>query len=80
MRLVLLIVLATAVALGSALPALAHNPSEKAVAACIAAVDRQLARGVEAGGGPKEGIPGPSNCDHFFFLIGAIGNENSGGP
>jgi hypothetical protein len=34
--------------------------------ACGNALDRQLAKDVTAGGGPKAGEPGPLNCDHFF--------------
>jgi len=34
--------------------------------ACGNALDRQIEKGVTAGGGPKAGEPGPLNCDHFF--------------
>jgi len=34
---------------------------------CDKAIDKQGAKGVEAGGGPKAGTgEAPSNCDHFF--------------
>ena len=43
---------------------------------CIANVEKQLAEGTEAGGGPKTGISeAPSNCDHFWQVIGAIGDH-----
>ena len=45
--------------------------------ACGDALDRQLDKGVTAGGGPKAGEPGPLNCDHFFQSpegADAIGN------
>ena len=40
-----------------------NNPQ---LEACMRSVDRQIARGLTAGGGPKAGEPGPLNCDHFF--------------
>jgi len=80
MRFVLMLVVATALTLATAVPAFGHHPAEPGIVGCSEAVDRQLAMGTEAGGGPKEGIPGPANCDHFFFGLGAIGNEHSGGP
>jgi hypothetical protein len=30
---------------------------------------------IAAGGGPKVGIPAPVNCDHYFQIIGLIGNQ-----
>ena len=42
--------------------------------ACESALNRQIDKGVSAGGGPKAGEPGPLNCDHFFQNQGAIGN------
>jgi hypothetical protein len=80
MRLVLPFVLVSALTLATAVPAFGHRPNERAIVECGAAVENQVAMGVQAGGGPKEEFPGPSNCDHFFFAIGAIGNEHSGGP
>ena len=38
--------------------------------------DRQSANGVMAGGGPKQGIPGPTNAEHFYQLSGSIGNDH----
>ena len=38
--------------------------------------DRQSANGVMAGGGPKQGIPGPTNAEHFYQLSGSIGNNH----
>ncbi len=46
----------------------------KATENCIAVISRQLDKGVFAGGGPKAGIPAPTNCDHFFQFFGQIGN------
>ena len=80
MRLVLMLVVVTALTLATAVPAFGHNPNEHGIVNCFESVENQIAMGVEAGGGPKEGFLGPSNCDHFFFVIGAIGNEHSGGP
>ena len=79
MRLTLAFVIAAVLVLAVAAPAWSHNPSPTGAEQCSAAVDRQLDAGIQAGGGPKAGIDGPLNCDHFFFAIGAIGNENSGG-
>jgi hypothetical protein len=33
---------------------------------CSGVVNKQEEKGVAAGGGPKEDIPAPTNCDHFF--------------
>jgi hypothetical protein len=67
-----------------ALPATAgaFGPTEnpQAVAACGANIDSQTAAGVTAGGGPKAGVPAPTNCDHFYQAVGAIGNGLPPGP
>jgi hypothetical protein len=67
----------------AALPAAAagYGPSENphAVAACVKNIDKQTAKGVAAGGGPKAGVPAPTNCDHFYQSGGAIGNGLPGG-
>jgi hypothetical protein len=56
---------ASALAFGPAPPP--GNPDATAqLEACEAAVDRQIEKGVTAGGGPKAGEPGPLNCDHFY--------------
>jgi hypothetical protein len=65
------------VALGTAPTAGAYggpNPNPNAVDNCIDVIDRQTEKGIAAGGGPKAGVPAPTNCDHFFQFIGAIGN------
>jgi hypothetical protein len=80
MRLTLALVVAALLALAMAAPASSHQASPTGVEHCNAAVEKQVNAGVQAGGGPKAGIDGPLNCDHFFFAIGVIGNENSGGP
>jgi hypothetical protein len=56
--------------------ATAYNPDnpntpQVAINNCFANIDKQTAKGVAAGGGPKAGIPAPTNCDKFF---GAPGN------
>jgi hypothetical protein len=48
---------------------------EKAVAECEKVISLQTMRVIVAGGGPKAGIPAPTNCDHFFQLIGLIGKS-----
>jgi hypothetical protein len=81
------LVTALAVVAALLLPAGAHaygpapppgNPDATAqLEACGEALDRQIEKGVRAGGGPKAGEPGPLNCDHFFQDpegAGAIGN------
>ena len=50
------------------------DPNPKAVQHCTDTIIRQTEREIEAGGGPKAGILAPTNCDHFFQAIGAIGN------
>ena len=80
MRLTLALVVAAVFALAMAAPASSHNASQTGLDHCNAAVGTQVDAGIQAGGGPKAGIDGPLNCDHFFFDIGAIGNEHSGGP
>ena len=37
-----------------------------AIANCFDNIAKQTDKGVSAGGGPKEGVPAPTNCDHFF--------------
>ena len=56
--------------------AVGYGPNENphAVAACEKNIDKQTAKGVSAGGGPKAGVPAPTNCDHFFQENGSIGN------
>ncbi len=75
--------LAIAVGIVLALPgaAAAFGPSENphAVAACLTNIDKQSANGVSAGGGPKAGVPAPTNCDHFYQFNGSIGNGLPGG-
>jgi len=48
---------------------------EQAVAECEKVIDLQTLREIVAGGGPKAGIPAPTNCDHFFQIIGVIGKS-----
>ena len=70
--------LATAVAVAAALllpaGALAFGPAPPPgnpdgtaqLDACRNALNRQLDKDVQTGGGPKAGEPGPLNCDHFY--------------
>ena len=68
--------LLTMLALLAAPVALGFGPSEnpQAVERCIATIVKQSASGITSGGGPKSGIPAPTNCDHFFQGEGLIGN------
>ena len=76
------IVLSLSIGAVIALPttAAAFGPSENpnAVAACGENIAKQSDKGVSAGGGPKAGVPAPTNCDHFFQASGAIGNGPPG--
>ena len=76
-----LVVLAVA-ALASAGVAQADHLTlpDSAVEACSAAVDSQIERGIQAGGGPKSVDVAPGNCDMFWFRDETIGNVSSGGP
>ena len=44
------------------------NPAEQQRAQdnCSRVTERQFERGVGAGGGHKEGLGAPTNCDHFY--------------
>jgi hypothetical protein len=42
------------------------QPNPKAVENCERNIDKQSEKGIAAGGGKKEGILAPTNCDHFF--------------
>lgn len=79
LRFITTLIVAVALALAIAAPASSHQASPTGREHCAAAVQMQVEAGLVAGGGPKAGIDGPANCDHFFFGIGAIGNEHSGG-
>jgi hypothetical protein len=52
------------------------NP--QAVTACETNITKQEDTGITAGGGPKAGVPAPTNCDHFFQSTGVIGNGSPG--
>ena len=57
------------------------NPDGTAqLEACGNALDRQLDKGVTAGGGPKAGEPGPLNCDHFYQAPEGAGTIGNGWP
>jgi hypothetical protein len=51
-------------------PGVGEFPTEQAGENCGATIDRQTEMDVSAGGGPKEGVPAPTNCDHFFGAPG----------
>jgi hypothetical protein len=81
-RLLAVAVCAAALVGVSASGALAYGPApppgnpdnNQQLEACGNALDRQIDKGVTAGGGPKAGEPGPLNCDHFFQATDRIGN------
>jgi hypothetical protein len=69
--------------LALAAPAMGYGPQQgegdPAFDACVNAVERQVAAGIQAGGGPKSVDTGPINCDHFWQRSdtpfgGVIGN------
>ena len=60
---------------GGASSATAYNPNnthtpQVAIDKCDANIDKQIAKGITAGGGPKAGELGPTNCDKFFGAPG----------
>ena len=70
--------IAATCALGAlAAPVSAAPDNPKAAANCSQVVGKQSANGTSAGGGPKEGISAPTNCDHFF---GGAGGGGVGQP
>lgn len=70
MRRLIVLAAVLAAAGGTGASALAFGPGaqpgDPARDACIAAVERQIAAGIQAGGGPKAIDLGPANCDHFW--------------
>jgi hypothetical protein len=64
--LVLGAVLATAAITATTAGAYGPVAQPEALDACNAAVDRQIAAEIQAGGGPKSVDVGPANCDHFW--------------
>ncbi|MBA3628658.1 MAG: hypothetical protein H0W55_03130 [Actinobacteria bacterium] len=68
--------LAPTAAMADPPPGATDNVPDVAIEACVNVVVSQSDRGVAAGGGPKEGIVAPTNCDFFFFIIGAIGEDS----
>jgi hypothetical protein len=79
-HLVTLVVLAAALVWAAAAQATHVTLPDPAVAACEAAVESQIDREIQAGGGPKSVDVAPGNCDMFWFRGDTIGNENAGGP
>jgi hypothetical protein len=74
---------ALAASLALAAPAMGYGPQHEegdpAFDACVNAVERQVAAGIQAGGGPKSVDVAPINCDHFWQRSdtphgGVIGN------
>jgi hypothetical protein len=39
---------------------------ENAIENCVQNIEKQTENDVSAGGGPKEDVPAPTNCDKFF--------------
>jgi hypothetical protein len=80
-HLVILVVLALAALAWTAAAQGSHlTLPDAGVEACEAAVDSQIDREIQAGGGPKSVDVAPGNCDNFWFRGDVIGNELSGGP
>jgi hypothetical protein len=52
-----------------------ENVPEVAIEKCNTTVGRQLDMGLDTGGGPKDGLGAPTNCDWFFFFVGVIGGD-----
>ncbi len=82
MRHVGILVLLAIAALTWAAAAQSHHVTlpDPAVAACEAAIDSQIDRAIQPGGGPKGVDVAPINCDKFWFRGDVIGNELAGGP
>jgi hypothetical protein len=78
-KLALVIGIGAMAALPAAAAGYGPNGNPHAVAACEKNIDKQTAKGVTAGGGPKADTPAPTNCDHYYQDIGAIGNGLPGG-
>jgi hypothetical protein len=51
-------------------PPAGEFPTPEAEENCDSTVDRQTEGDVSAGGGPKEDVPAPTNCDHFYGAPG----------
>jgi hypothetical protein len=51
-------------------PPAGEFPTPESEENCGSTVDRQTEGDVSAGGGPKEDVPAPTNCDHFFGAPG----------
>ena len=64
--LALMVIGVVLIAAPSASPFGGPQPNQNAMDNCRDNVAKQIANGVSAGGGPKEGLPGPTNCDHLF--------------
>ena len=42
------------------------HPNARAQENCEANIAKQIDRELAANGGTKDGLPAPTNCDHFF--------------
>ena len=61
------LVVALSLAFGSSVAFASHdNGNLTASVNCGNNINKQIDAGLAAGGGPKEDIPAPTNCDHFF--------------
>ena len=65
-RMRVMIVACAIAAIGAANASATSGDSGSTKQGCQAAIERQVANGISAGGGFKEGILAPANCDHFF--------------
>lgn len=62
---------------GAALAYTSDAGSATFATGCEKALNKQATKGVSAGGGPKEGIPGTTNCDHFYQEFSFIGKNRN---
>jgi hypothetical protein len=68
---ILIVIFSALAAVGTSVPtafADSNNPH------CGEVIFEQGAHDITAGGGPKQGVPAPTNCDHSYQNGGYIGN------
>ena len=73
----LVVVFGVLAVLGMSAPT-AFAANETSAANCQEVIAKQSTKGTAAGGGPKEGIVAPANCDHYFQYTELIGNGPPG--
>lgn len=64
--LVLLVIAVALIAIPVGSSYSADHPNARAQANCEANIAKQIDQGLFANGGTKDGLLGPTNCDHFF--------------